>query len=211
MLCTAGQSAAADFKVYYPNVTQGEFEIENRAFGTWDANPARTNERNFTTELGYGVTDYWFAEIENEFDKAPQDKWRYHALGLENVFQVTEPGEHYLDLGIFAEYEFAMQRGNSDGFQVGPILQKQFGRLLVTANLRHPASRAAVQLCARGQVPADPDVPAGLSAVRRPRRPQRLQPVLAAGQPGGTGDIRRPLYRAWQDQVRGRIPDRPDP
>lgn len=134
-LYAVGQAAAADFKVYYPSVTQGEFEFENRAFDTWDRDPSRGNERNVTTELGYGVTDYWFAEIENEFEKAPQDKWRYHALGLENVFQLTEPGEYDLDLGLFAEYEFAMQRGNSDGFFVGPILQKQFGRLLVTANL----------------------------------------------------------------------------
>lgn len=133
---SAGRNAAgADFKVYYPNVVQGEFEFENRAFDTSDSNPARTNERNVTSELGYGLTDYWFGEIENEFEKGPQDKWRYHALGLENVFQLTEQGEHYLDLGFFAEYEIAMRRGNSDGFIFGPILQKQFGRLLVTANL----------------------------------------------------------------------------
>jgi hypothetical protein len=135
VLCAAGQAAAADFKVYYPNVTQGEFEFENRAFDTFDRDASRGNTRNVTTELGYGVTDYWFAEIENEFEKSAQDKWRYHALGLENVFQLTEPGEHDIDLGLFAEYEFAMQRGSSDGFIVGPILQKQFGRLLVTANL----------------------------------------------------------------------------
>ena len=134
--CTSSfEIHAADFKVYYPNVTQGEFEIENRAFDTVDGNATRGNERNFTTELGYGLTNYWFAEIENEFEKAPQDKWRYHALGLENGFQLTEPGEEWLDLGFFAEYEFAMQRGNSDGFIFGPILQKQFGRTLVTANI----------------------------------------------------------------------------
>jgi hypothetical protein len=134
-LYAVGQAAAADFKVYYPSVTQGEFEFENRAFDTSDNNPGRTNERNVTSELGYGLTDYWFGEIENEFEKGSQDKWRYHALGLENVFQLTEQGEHYLDVGFFAEYEIAMQRGNSDGFIFGPILQKQIGRLLVTANL----------------------------------------------------------------------------
>ena len=134
-LSAPNPATAADFKVYYPNVTQGEFEFENRAFDTFDQNPGRGNERNVTSELGYGVTNYWFAEIENEFEKGPQDQWRYHALGLENVFQLTEPGEKWLDLGFFAEYEFAMQRGNSDGFIFGPILQKQFGRTIVTANL----------------------------------------------------------------------------
>ncbi len=144
-LCAVSPAEAADFKVYYPNVTKGEFEIENRAFDTFDSNAGRGNERNVTTELGYGLTDYWFAEVENEFEKAPQDKWRYHALGLENVFQLTEPGEQWLDLGFFAEYEFAMQRGNSDNFQFGPILQKQFGRTLVTANLLVAADLGGTQ------------------------------------------------------------------
>jgi hypothetical protein len=140
-LCLAGAlsavppAKAADFKVFYPNVTKGEFEFENRAFGTFDSDPSRGNERNITSELGYGLTDHWFAEIENEFEKGAQDKWRYHALGLENVFQLTEQGEGWIDLGFFAEYEIAMQHGNSDGFIFGPILQKQFGRTLVTANL----------------------------------------------------------------------------
>ena len=140
-LCLTGALAAvtpakaADFKVFYPNVTKGEFEFENRAFDTFDSDPGRGNERNVTSELGYGVTDYWFTELENEFEKGAQDQWRYHALGFENVFQLTQQGEGWLDLGFFAEYEIAMQRGNSDGFIFGPILQKQFGRTLVTANL----------------------------------------------------------------------------
>ncbi|HTJ65022.1 MAG TPA: hypothetical protein VL899_14555 [Alphaproteobacteria bacterium] len=134
-LCWFHRADAADFKVFYPNVVQGEFEFENRAFDTFDRDPSRANERNVTSELGYGITDWWFGELENEFEKGAQDKWRYHALGLENVFQLTEQGEHYLDVGFFAEYEIAMQRGSSDGFIFGPLLQKQFGRLLLTANL----------------------------------------------------------------------------
>src|SRR4051812_25579538 len=84
---------AADFKVFYPDVEQGEFEFENRLFGTVDRNGERGNERNATAELGYGVTDFWFAEIEHEFAKAPRDRWRYESLGLENVFELTEEGE----------------------------------------------------------------------------------------------------------------------
>jgi hypothetical protein len=133
--CCFNPADAADFKVYYPNIVQGEFEFENRAFDTFDRDPSRANARNLTTELGYGITDWWFGELENEFQKAAQDTWRYHALGLENVFQLTEQGEYWLDVGFFAEYEIAIERGNSDGFIFGPLLQKQVGRLLLTANL----------------------------------------------------------------------------
>jgi hypothetical protein len=156
-MCGGRHAAAADFTVYYPSVVQGEFEFENRAFDTFDRDPSRGNTRNVTSELGYGLTDYWFGEVENEFEKSAQDKWRYHALGLENVFQLTEQGEHYLDVGFFAEYEIAMQRGKSDGFIFGPILQKQFGRLLLTANLLVAADIG-------GDAPEDPQFNYSLEA-----------------------------------------------
>lgn len=129
------QAGAADFKVYYPTVTKGEFEFENRAFETFDSNPDQASARNFTTELGYGVTDFWFTEIENEFEKEPHDQWRYTAFATENIFQLLPQGEHFVDLGFFAEYEFGMVKGSSDGFIFGPVVQKQFGRFLATANL----------------------------------------------------------------------------
>jgi len=125
---------AADFKVYYPEVDQGEFEFEKRLFHTFDRSGDRGSERNLTSEIGYGITDFWFAEVENEFTKAPHDRWRYESLGLENVFQLTEEGEGWLDAGFLAEYDFAIQRDEPDRFIFGPILRKQFGRLLVTAN-----------------------------------------------------------------------------
>lgn len=131
----AAPALATDFKVYYPNVTQGEFEFENRAFDTFDRDPSRGNGRNVSTEFAYGLTDFWAAEVENEFKKDPQSKWGYTAFGIENIFQLTEQGEGYLDLGFFAEYEIAMRRGDSDSLVFGPILQKQFGRLLTTADL----------------------------------------------------------------------------
>jgi hypothetical protein len=151
VVSAARPAGAADFKVYYPNVTQGEFEFENRAFGTFDRNADRGNERNLTTELGYGATDFWFVEIENEIAKAPRDRWHYHALGVENVFQLTEQGEGWLDAGFFAEYEFTMQRAASDGFIFGPILQKQVGRLLLTANVFAAADIG-------GEQPEDPQL-----------------------------------------------------
>jgi hypothetical protein len=135
VIATASQSHATDNKVFYPNVTQGEFEFENRYFDTLDKDPTRGNGRNFVTELGYGVTDWWFTEIENEFKKDPQDKWRYTALATENVFQLLPQGSSFVDLGFFVEYEIGMKRGDSDTLNFGPLIQKQFGRFLTTLNL----------------------------------------------------------------------------
>lgn len=134
-IAIANQSHATDNKVFYPNVTQGEFEFENRYFDTLDKDPSRGNGRNFVTELGYGVTDWWFTEVENEFKKNPQDKWRYTALATENIFQITPQGSGFVDLGFFVEYEIGMKRGDSDTINFGPLIQKQFSRLLTTINL----------------------------------------------------------------------------
>lgn len=137
LLCLVGAApaCAADFKIFHPDVDQGEFEFESRMFGTFDRNGDRGNARNATAELGYGVTDFWFAEMEQEMAKAPHGRWRYESLGLENVFNLTEEGTGWLDAGFFAEYDFARQRDDPDSFVFGPILQKQFGRLLLTANI----------------------------------------------------------------------------
>jgi hypothetical protein len=142
---------AADFKIYYPDADKGDLELESRMFDTFDRNGDRSNERNLTAELGYGATDFWFVEVENEFTKAPQDRWQYEALGLENVFQLTEHGQGWLDAGFFAEYDFAMQPDEADAFTFGPILQKQFGQLLVTANIFAVADIA-------GENPEDPQL-----------------------------------------------------
>jgi len=172
----ANQSHATDNKVFYPNVTQGEFEFENRYFDTLDKDPTKGNGRNFVTELGYGVTDWWFTEIENEFKKDPQDKWRYTALGSENIFQILPQGSTFVDLGFFVEYEIGMRRGNSDTIQFGPIIQKQFGRLLTTVNLFVAADIG-------GHDPAEPEFSYRVEA--KYRLSPLFQPgIQAFGEPG---------------------------
>ena len=172
----ASQSHAADFKVYYPNVTQGEFEFENRAFDTLDKDPDAGNGRNVTSELGYGVTDWWFTEIENEFKKDPRDQWRYTAVATENVFQLVPQGSGFVDLGFFAEYELSMRRGDPDSFNFGPIIQKQFGHWLATANL-------LVQADIGGDQPEPPHFHYGLE-VKYLLTPLFSPGVQAFGDPG---------------------------
>jgi hypothetical protein len=128
------QASAADFKTNYPVVVKGEFEFENRFFGTSDKDPGKRGQRNFTTEFGYGVTDNWFVEIENEIAKDPGDRYRYNAVAVESIVQLLPQGASVLDLGFFTEFERGLRRDDPDKLIFGPLLQKQFGRLLVTAN-----------------------------------------------------------------------------
>ncbi len=186
-LALCPQSRATDNKVFYPNVTEGEFEFENRFFDTLDKDPTRGNGHNFVSELGYGATDWWFTEIENEFKKDPQSKWRYASLGLEQVFQLTEPGEQFVDVGFFGEYEIAMGRGESDTLQFGPIVQKQFGRLLATINLFAAADIG-------GRAPQDPQFSYRVEA-KYLLTPLFQPGVQAFGEPGAFSGFDR-----WSEQ-----------
>ena len=44
---------------------------------------------------------------------------------MENMFQLTEPGEYALNLGFFAEYSQSTLRGVANSFTAGPIVQKE--------------------------------------------------------------------------------------
>ncbi len=59
----------------------------------------------------------------------------YDSVASENVFQLTEPGEYWLDTGFFAEAEFVKQSGDHNNFTVGPLFAKKFGAGLTRLNL----------------------------------------------------------------------------
>jgi hypothetical protein len=164
--------AAADFKITSPNVDEGEFEFENRAYSA----PGHDGGRDATTELGYGLTEDWRAEIETEFEKEPAKNWRHSAMGLENVFQLSPEGQETIDLGLYAEYQFAVGRDQSDEFVCGPLVQKQWGKVLATANLFVTAQFGGPQ-------PRDPQFSYGLE-VRYLLSPFFQPGVQAFGNPG---------------------------
>jgi hypothetical protein len=59
-----GPADASKFKVYSPIVEQGELEIEARARITDDGSASKDDERRIKVGVGYGVTEWWFTEIE---------------------------------------------------------------------------------------------------------------------------------------------------
>ena len=80
-------------------------------------------------------TDWWEPELELELHRAPGGDLKYDATTLENTFQPFEQGEHWLDLGFFAELSRAQNHGDPDASTFGPLLQKQIGSTLHTMNL----------------------------------------------------------------------------
>lgn len=133
-LLLAASPAHATQKVYGPHVEEGEAEIEYRGHLDVDDDSSKNKKHKHKLDLGYGITDFWFAEIIFEYERKPGGRMNFEAVELESVFQLTPQGAYYADLGFYAEYSFADDAGKPDKVKLGPIFQKAFGRTVMTAN-----------------------------------------------------------------------------
>jgi hypothetical protein len=121
-------------KVYLPAVVQGEVELELRGgFQRWrDHDDDR--ERQFVADVGYAFTSWWKSELAVGVTRLPGTSSRLDEIEWENIFELTEPGQYWVDLGLFAE----LARDHAEGRNVvaiGPMFQKEFDRLQANANL----------------------------------------------------------------------------
>lgn len=131
------QNAQADFRVKYPDAEPGEFAVENIGSYGQDNRPAFNSEQSHTIEFEYGLTNFWQPELEFEFERAPgqNNKTVFSQITLENVFQLTERGEYWLDSGFFFEAGKAMIGHTPNETTFGPIFRKEIAGTINTVNL----------------------------------------------------------------------------
>ena len=133
--------AHADFHVVSPyEIDLGELEIEHNGSASFDHLPVKSGAQSYTLELGTGLTSWWHSEIELGFDRDPgQNQSTYLTqLVTENFWQFTEPGETFLDTGLYFEYGQQMTTGKNAGpneITFGPVIAKDIGRTTHTNNL----------------------------------------------------------------------------
>jgi hypothetical protein len=129
-------AANADFKVWTPDVDQGELALENVGNLGFDHDPDKNGEQSYTAELEYGVTSWWQTELELEFnrDPGPGRATYFNQITSENLFQFTQPGEYWLDSGFFAEYGQVLTKGDPNETTFGPVLRKDFWGTSNTVN-----------------------------------------------------------------------------
>ncbi|MGO8917549.1 MAG: hypothetical protein ACLQJR_16710 [Stellaceae bacterium] len=133
----ASAPAAADFKIFTPDVNQGVLELETVGDLGFDGNRDKSSEQSYTQDVEYGLTRWWQTELELEFDRAPGggQSTNFNQLTFENLFQFTERGEYWLDAGFFAEYGRAAVGGTPSETTFGPLLRKDFWGASTTLNL----------------------------------------------------------------------------
>ncbi len=124
--------AGAAEVVYLPIVENGETEIEYR--GGWRTFDHGREEHANIIELGRGVNDHWFTELELEQAYEDGGPNKIEAFEWENIFALTERGKYWADLGLFASYEHTFS-SSPDGFKIGPMFMKDIGPITANVNL----------------------------------------------------------------------------
>lgn len=123
-------ASPADY-VLTPAVEQGEREIDVK-YGT--ASPvAGDSAQASSVGFGYGASESWFTEVylkqeRNGTQNASLAEW-------ENKFQLTETGKYPVDLGMIVELEAPLTSHVPWELAIGPLLQKEFGKLQLNGNL----------------------------------------------------------------------------
>jgi hypothetical protein len=118
----------------------GELEIEHNGSTSVDHRQGVGGQQSYTMELGTGLTSWWHSEIELGFDNDPSSgqPTLLTQLVTENMFQLTEPGEYWADLGFYVEYGQSMTHGSyasANEVTFGPVIGKDIGRTTHTINL----------------------------------------------------------------------------
>ena len=133
ILVTAEPSRAA-FKVYSPIVIGHEWELETRGTVDNDSSTSKDHKQKQIYELGYAPTDRWATAIFAELEKPPGGSLKTESIAWENIFQLFEQGEKWIDAGLYGEYE-ASTRGGPDKLEAKLLLEKPVGRFVNTANV----------------------------------------------------------------------------
>lgn len=119
--------------VFLPGVEYGEREIDFK-FGS----QKKTGEDRLSASslgFGYGVTQHWFTEIYQKYERTGGEGTHVDAWEWENKFQLTEPGEYPVDSGFIIEVE--RPKDGAEGYEArfGPLFQTDIGKLQLNGNL----------------------------------------------------------------------------
>lgn len=125
-------------KVYSPIVEQGEVEIEFQMDYNIDGNPAVNESSKQQFEIGYGITERWKSAVSSIYLDQPatgyiHDRWKW-----ENIYQLFGKGEHWLDAGLYVEYQLPDAKRNApDVVELKALLQRSAAATEYIPAMRH--------------------------------------------------------------------------
>lgn len=117
LLLHGGIAQAAD-KIYDPYVTPSELKLGY--FGSRDDDDVQKQQMS----LSYGVNDFWKTELHGKLAKASGDNVTFDAWKWNNIFQLTERGQYFVDVGGTLGYEWTPRGNKADAVEARLILAK---------------------------------------------------------------------------------------
>ena len=121
--------ASAGDLVYSPIVEGGELELE------FIGHRENGGDQQHKWEVGYGFTDRFKSAVFLETEKSSGEGFSASAIAWENIFQLTEQGKYWLDLGLYVEYEHSLIDGGHDKIETKLLMEKQVGNVMNRVNL----------------------------------------------------------------------------
>lgn len=128
-------SNAYALNVYSPYVEKGIMEIESKNRFDFDSRPSEDNFRQHKLAVEYGFTSQWKAALYGELEKENGSGYKYTATEIENIFQLTEVGEYWADVGALVAYEFKHPNGDADKVEAFLLIAKNFSKFTTYANI----------------------------------------------------------------------------
>lgn len=131
---TAYPALAVD-KIYMPYVEAGEWEIEYFGHRSVDDDGAQNNAQVHEFSVEHGVNDWWQTELYGIWQKEPDNGVSFDAVEWENIFELTEPGKYWADVGATLAYEWTPDGDQADAIEARLLFAKSFGKTINVLNL----------------------------------------------------------------------------
>lgn len=76
-------------------------------------NVAKNNSGKHQIEIAYSFTDVWHSGIYVVYQKTSDSMLDYNAAKWSNIFQMTDTGKYWSDIGLDAEYIWTAPKFNA--------------------------------------------------------------------------------------------------
>ena len=141
----AGMAHAADFKINPPSIDQGEVSFENNSAVILSRGRSTDSTHSHFAELGYGVADFWWTEIEGHWESG-EDGFKFRSVDFENAFRLIRQGSWWPETALFVEYDQATVAQSTNTATLGGLFRKDFGPSSTVVNILfdHDFGRNAV-------------------------------------------------------------------
>jgi high-affinity iron transporter len=137
--------AHAAHVVYSPIVDEGEFAIEYRGHHDFDGSNDADGGEQHKLELEYAPRAHWLTEVLGEWEREPGGDLEATEIAWENIFQLTEQGQHWADFGLLAEFAHSLEDGGGEALELGALGRKAVHQKRRDVQLLASAPSRAVQ------------------------------------------------------------------